>query len=82
MATNTNKESETNKEPETNKEVMVEVVIPLDRSNEKNDKFYCSVNGVAMLIPMGKTVKVPAPYAYAVKNALDEFEKTRNKERG
>jgi len=64
-------------------EEMIEVFIPLDRSNEKNDKFYCSVNGVAMLVPMGKTVKVPAPYAYVIQNALKEEEeiRARNRER-
>ena len=60
---------------------MVEVYIPLDRSNEKNDKYYCSVNGVAMLIPMGRRVKVPASYAYAVQNAQSEAELIRNRER-
>ena len=63
------------------KEEMIEVFIPLDRSNEKNDKYYCSVNGVAMLIPMGKRVKVPASYAYAVQNAQSEAELIRNRER-
>ena len=63
------------------KDDMIEVYIPLDRSNEKNDKYYCSVNGVAMLIPMGKRVKVPAAYAYAVMNAQSEAELIRNKSR-
>jgi len=63
------------------KNEMIEVFIPLDRSNEKNDKYYCSINGVAMLIPMGKRVKIPAAYAYAVQNAQAEAELIRNKER-
>jgi len=63
------------------KEDMIEVFIPLDRSNEKNDKYYCSVNGVAMLIPMGKRVKVPAAYAYAIQNAQREAELIRNRQR-
>ena len=61
---------------------MIEVFIPLDRSNEKNDKYYCSVNGVAMLIPMGKHVKVPAQYAYAIQNVQKEAELIRNQTRG
>lgn len=63
------------------KEDMIEVFIPRDHSNEKNDKFYCSVNGVAMLIPMGKRVKVPAAYAYAIQNAQAEADEIRNKTR-
>ena len=62
-------------------EEMIEVFIPLDRSNEKNKKYYCSVNGVAMLIPMGERVEVPAAYAYAVKNAQAEAELIRSRER-
>ena len=68
-------------EEKKKKEKMVEVVIPLDRSNEKNDKYYCSVNGVAMLVPMGKRVKVPEAYAYAIQNAQSEAELIRNKSR-
>ena len=60
---------------------MVEVFIPLDRSNEKNDKFYCSVNGVAMLVPMGKRVEVPAPYAHVIMNAQAELDTIRSKNR-
>ena len=59
----------------------VEVFIPLDHANEKNDKFYCAVNGVAMLIPKGKKVKVPEPYAQVVLNAQAEAEALRNKTR-
>ena len=63
------------------KNELVEVFIPLDRSNESNDKFYCSVNGVAMLIPMGKRVEVPAEYAKVIENAQRELEIIRAKNR-
>ena len=63
------------------KDDMVEVFIPLDRSNESRDKFYCSVNGVAMLVPMGKRVEVPAAYAQVIKNAQQEHEILRTKSR-
>ena len=75
------KTSEIKKEAEKNSDEMVEVYIPLDHSNEKSDKFYCSVNGVAMLIPMGKKVEVPAAYAYVIKNAQSELELIRSKNR-
>lgn len=63
------------------KNEMVEVFIPLDRSNENNDKFYCSVNGVAMLIPMGKRVEIPVEYAHVIENAQRELEIIRAKNR-
>ena len=60
---------------------MAEVFIPLDRTNESNDKFYCAVNGVAMLIPMGQRVEVPAAYAQVINNAAAELEAIRAKNR-
>ena len=67
--------------PKKGSKEMIEVYIPIDRSKEKGDKYYCSVNGVAMLIPMGERVKVPAPFAYAVMNAQREADLIRNKTR-
>ena len=80
MATKTTKAADTagaNENQAENAEVMVDVFIPLDPNNEGNDKFYCSVNGEAMLIPMGEHVSVPARFGYAILNAQAEAKRVR-----
>lgn len=53
-------------------EEIEDVYVPIDYSNEGDDKFYVAVNGVAMFVPKGQNVKVPKPYAQVIKNAQAE----------
>ncbi len=62
-------------------EEMVEVYVPIDHSNEDDINVYVSVNGVAMLIPRGKHVKIPKPYAEVLINAEEERAKVSAKRR-
>ena len=49
-------------------EDLVEVFIPYDPSNPDEENEYVAVNGVAILIPKGRKVKVKRQYAEAVKH--------------
>ena len=84
MATKTNTAAKTaeNENKADNADNMVEVYIPFDHTSGESDTFYCAVNGVAMLIPKGQHVKVPAPYAHVVLNAQAEAERVRSQQRG
>lgn len=62
-------------------EELEEVFVPIDYSNEEDDTFYVSVNGVAMLVPRGRAVKIPKPYAQVIKNAQTERAKVTAKKR-
>ena len=54
------------KAPKVIDDGMEDILIPLDRSSEE-PYVYCAVNGEAMLIPRGETVRIPHKYAAAVK---------------
>lgn len=62
---------EVTEKPVTKKKVddedLVEVYIPFDESNPDEENEYVSVNGMAILIPKGRHVKVKRMYAEAVK---------------
>nr|DAX92721.1 MAG TPA: hypothetical protein [Caudoviricetes sp.] len=71
---------ETDKAADTAEE-LVEVYVPIDHSNEDDDKIYVSVNGVAMFVPRGQRVKIPKPYAEVILNAEEERTKVTAKKR-
>ncbi len=48
------------------KEKTIKIKLPKDRTR-KEQTIYVSVNGVAMLIPLGKEVEVPMRYYNAIK---------------
>ena len=68
----------TQKAVEETTEEMVEVILPVDASNEADPNYYCAVNGVAMLIPKGVPVSIPKPYAEVVLNAMRESKLMRD----
>lgn len=53
---------------------LVEITLFKDTGKYKDDVFV-AVNGVGMIVPRGKTVKIPRKYAIALKNseAQDAF---------
>lgn len=59
------------------------VTVKLFKDNDKyKDDVFVAVNGVGMVVPRGKEVKIPRKYAIALKNseAQDAFAATRSQE--
>lgn len=52
----------------------VEVFIPRDNINPAKNQ-YVAVNGVGMLVPIGKRVKIPKAYAEVLQNSFTQREK-------